>query len=341
MTYTFPIKPIRKSWPRGERQWQLIQRNRRLKDRIRNSIIGLIAGDVLGVPVEFQPRALLDQHPVAEWREYGTHNQPMGSWSDDTSLMLCHLASITEQKILHPNNTAVKFLRWYDQGYMTSYGHRFDIGGTTQMALMRLKYGKHPGISGSTDSNSAGNGALMRILPVCLYLSMRTKTSRRWPYDRLMQMAGITHANPISQMACLFYFEMVHCMLQTRSQTEWARRVAAEILEPKMREWKVFTKFKRLCSKDFLKTKRKHIRSSGYVVDTLEAACWVAGRTSNCWDSLCEAVNLGDDTDTVGAVTGSLLGLTFQTWPCYPPLSVDNENRVENMIKDFQDVLGL
>ena len=53
------------------------------------------------------------------------------------------------------------------------------------------------------------------------------------------------------------------------------------------------------------------IKSSGYVVDTLEAAVWSLITTDSFEQALLKAVNLGDDTDTVGAITGGLAGLYY------------------------------
>lgn len=53
----------------------------------------------------------------------------------------------------------------------------------------------------------------------------------------------------------------------------------------------------------------EQIKSTGYVADTLEAAIWTLENTDNFKDAVMTAVNLGDDTDTVGAVTGALAGI--------------------------------
>ena len=55
----------------------------------------------------------------------------------------------------------------------------------------------------------------------------------------------------------------------------------------------------------------ERIKSSGYVVDTLEAAVWSLITTDGFEQALLKAVNLGDDSDTVGAVTGGLAGLYY------------------------------
>ena len=65
-----------------------------LRSGIPGSIWGLIVGDALGVPVEFRDREGLRRDPVTGMREYGTHYQPLGTWSDDTSMMLGTMESL-------------------------------------------------------------------------------------------------------------------------------------------------------------------------------------------------------------------------------------------------------
>ena len=52
--------------------------------------------DALGVPVEFMDRKILRKDPVVDMREYGTYNQSAGTWSDDTSMTLCLVDSLSK-----------------------------------------------------------------------------------------------------------------------------------------------------------------------------------------------------------------------------------------------------
>ena len=69
--------------------------------------------------------------------------------------------------------------------------------------------------------------------------------------------------------------------------------------------------YNRILKKDIYKLKNKEIKSSGYVVDTLEAVLWVILNTNDFSSSILTAVNLGEDTDTIGAITGSISGLIY------------------------------
>ena len=109
---------------------------------ILDGIMGLAVADALGVPVEFESRNQLVKNPVVGMREYGTHNQPAGTWSDDTSMTLCLVASLCNG--LDYNDIMNNFLKWYDEGEITPYGEVFDIGNTTREALLRYKKGYLP-----------------------------------------------------------------------------------------------------------------------------------------------------------------------------------------------------
>ena len=60
----------------------------------KNGILGVVVGDALGCPVQFESREEVARHPVTGMRGYGTFNLPAGSWTDDSSLTLALLESI-------------------------------------------------------------------------------------------------------------------------------------------------------------------------------------------------------------------------------------------------------
>ena len=75
-------------------------------------------------------------------REYGTHNQPKGTWSDDSSLLLCTVESLLNGFDLA--DMGRRFVRWNTEGYWTPWGSVFDIGGTTRQAINELAKGTDP-----------------------------------------------------------------------------------------------------------------------------------------------------------------------------------------------------
>ena len=95
------------------------------------------------------------------------HLKP-GQWTDDTSMALCLATSLVSKDGFDPVDQMDRYWDWYQNGYLSSTGHCFDIGNTVRQALERYKHRGDP-FSGSTDPYSAGNGSLMRLAPIPLF----------------------------------------------------------------------------------------------------------------------------------------------------------------------------
>lgn len=252
--------------------------------------MGLVVGDALGVPVEFRKR---DTYKVADMIGYGTYDQPPGTWSDDSSMALATAASIARLGRIEPEDIMQNFAKWYFDAEFTPYGEVFDVGGTTREAILDYKLGTPIDKCGGTDFRDNGNGALMRILPVALV-----------PHTSVdvQQVAGLTHNHLISNSACGIYVEIVEMLLAGQSKGEVMQTV-------KDNAFCLLLELSRLDELENLQ--REEIKSSGYVIDTLEAALWCWLHTDNYRDCVLTAVNLGDDTDTVAAVAGGLAGIYY------------------------------
>lgn len=278
-------------------------------ERILGGLWGAVVGDALGVPVEFRSRDDRKRDPVAGMRGYGTHYQPPGTWSDDSSLLLCTVDSLINHEFnLH--DMGQRFVRWYREGYWTPWGQVFDIGGTTQKAISRLERGVNPEMAGDSDENSNGNGSLMRILPIALRFA---DVPAAQLLDYAHRASSLTHRHPRSQIACGFYCLMVAALLKGSSPLEaytasvdTGLKVYAR--QPYLSEMAPFRKF---VSGRIYESDESDIGSGGYVVDTLEASVWCFLNSSSFEEAVLKAINLGGDTDTTGCVVGGLAGTHY------------------------------
>lgn len=285
------------------------------ENTVKSAIFGLVAGDALGVPVEFQSREELEQDPVAGMRAYGTHHQPAGTWSDDSSMALCLLESLTHG--VNYDDMMARFRRWAEEGYMTAHGDAFDMGIATRQALTKYAKGTSPLECGGTGTYDNGNGSLMRILPLALYLHCAVGPEfpgKPEAYQIIQNASALTHAHPISLIACDIYCSIANELLCGRSSPsdiqhgiEAAKKVCASLpdLAPYLPE------FERVDVDALQALPKSEIRGSGYVVRTLEAALWCLLHMDSYRACVLEAVNLGEDTDTVGAVAGGLAGIRY------------------------------
>lgn len=291
------------------------------EQKLHGGIWGFILADAMGVPVEFTSRRERDKDPVKEIRAYGTYHQPYGSWSDDTSLMLCLMQNIVEGYSI--DNLARLFIKYLKEGYMTPYGRIFDIGSATKRAIINMEKGMEPILCGGVDEQDNGNGSLMRILPLAYYL--RNEIPEK-SIELIQEISSLTHRHKRSVLACIIYVEMAIQLIKGESkQSAYSKTI--RFIEDNCTNvfYNEFIYFNKILTGEIDKLKREKIKSSGYVVDTLEAAFWSFMTTSDYKEAILTAINLGEDTDTVGAITGGLAGLFYGydnipiTWLQYLP----------------------
>lgn len=258
-----------------------------MKNKIYDAIMGFAIGDAFGVPYEFTPRENINvkNNPIG----YGTHNQPKGTWSDDTSMVLATMDALTEKE-LDPYVVGDNFVNWLIYGKYTPHGKIFDLGGRTFTALVHYYQTGHPLEEVKTTDN--GNGSLMRILPLA-FLDCDD--------DLIDNISSITHPHEISKACCRIYVKFARAILDGCDDAD----LREKIVELNDDENDI------LDMDAIFHIDRTGIRSTGYVVDTLESVLWAFLHTENYTDAIIEAVKLGFDTDTVAAITGGIAGLYY------------------------------
>lgn len=254
--------------------------------KIYDAIMGFVVGDALGVPFEFKTR---DTFKCNDMVGFGTHAQPAGTWSDDSSLMLATIKSIIKCGGIDYDDMMKRFSKWHDKAKYTPYGEVFDCGNTVAAAIHRYNNGSPSLLWGDPRENANGNGSLMRILPLAFIDNITDL--------EIKNVSALTHANDISLNACVIYVRIAQELLKNHNIL-WAIKKVAPYEKP-------FGKLTHLQN-----IFRDDIKSSGYVVDTLEAALWCV-INNNYRDTVLTAVNLGEDTDTIAAVAGGLAGIIY------------------------------
>lgn len=285
---------------------------------VKAGIFGVCIGDALGVPVEFQSRDQLKRSPITTMRAFGTHHQPAGTWSDDSSLMLCLADSLCKGYYLE--DIALKFLQWYNAEVWTPHGRVFDVGIATSQAIHRISKGTSPTVCGGTSEFDNGNGSLMRILPLLFYIKDFPIEKR---FDKVKDVSSITHGHIRSVLACFIYLELGLEILTGKDKLD-----AYKTMQGKVRN---FLDQNPICSQNemdkfhrILELKvgeydlaplhtlqEEEISSSGYVLHSLEASLWCFLNSESYSEAVLKAVNLGEDTDTTGAITGGIAGIYY------------------------------
>lgn len=261
------------------------------RDRAIGSLLGLAAGDALGVPMEFQER---DQRPpVTDLIGGGPFHLKPGEWTDDTAMALCLAESLLAKHDFDPRDLMERFVRWWKKGENSSTGSCFDIGNATRAALERYRKSGDP-FAGSEDPMQAGNGSIMRLAPVAIFWHGSPERAAR----AAREQSRTTHASPACLDACELLARVLVAAIGGAGK--------AALLQPARPGW--LAEVTQIAAGRWRDKQRAQIRSSGYVVDTLEAAFWCVARSEDARAALIMAANLGHDADTVAAVTGQIAG---------------------------------
>lgn len=311
-----------------------------LLERLQGGIIGVATGDALGVPYEFLSRQRMKRFPATDMIGRGTHNQPLGTWSDDSSLTFCLM-----EGLLSGYNTKViarKFVAWFDRSYWTPHGSVFDIGITTRQAIYRLEQGHTPEICGGMDEYSNGNGSLMRILPLVYFLRNEENIEER--YQIIKEVSSMTHGHFRSVLACFIYVEFGLLLLKGvekfQAYTTVKKRVNTFIETQGFNEKEVGF-YHEVLQQDISKRDPERISGGGYVLHSLEASFWCFLTTDSYKDCVLKAVNLGEDTDTTAAIAGGLAGIYYgfdaipETWK----FQLARYDDISNLIDRFHESL--
>lgn len=265
-------------------------------DRARGMLLGLAVGDALGSSLEFGPRV---SPPLAR-REMvggGPFDLEPGEFTDDTAMALALGKSLVACRGFDPRDVMDRFLSWWRTGEYSSNGTCFDIGGTTSSALARYERSGNP-FAGSTAEHTAANGSIMRLAPVVAFtIDAPTEEAVRIARDQ----SRLTHAHPACLSANEYLVQLLRLLLRGETDPLVLALPRFEghpgVLRAKSAIWGGM--------------ERRHVKSTGGVVDTLEAALFSCANAPSFEHAVTLAVNCGGDSDTVGAVAGTIAGAKF------------------------------
>ncbi len=239
------------------------------QDRIKGAIYGLLIGDAVGVPYEFNlPEQLpeynqIDMLPPAYFSK--TYPEiPLGTWSDDGAQALSLLDSLLYKHKMDAEDLMKRLCNWYQYGYMAVDYQVFDVGVQTAESIRKYLMGVPLSQVAKNDEHANGNGSLMRVLPLALW----HQGSDQQLIEDAYTQSHITHAHLRSKVCCALY-----CL--------WARSILNGLdIEP---AWSDAVARLRQCLQDRpedLQQLELYIRpdelvqgtGSGYVVDCLNSA---------------------------------------------------------------------
>ena len=266
-------------------------------NKLKHAVIGFAAGDAFGMAYECGKRGEFEFYGdkmvgytkgmPAYW--YG-NDIPAGTWTDDTAMIVAELDSVSRLGKIDLDDMMQNFCKWLFEGEFTPYGEELGSGRRTRRALEKFRDGTPARECGGTEESDNSNGALMRILPFAFMDELMEKSG-----VTVKDIASPTHAHPISVRACEIYVDTVRKLLNGAEK----RDILLGFPEP-------FDRISKIAE-----LKEDEIKSTPYVLDSLEAAVWCFYHTGSYKDCVIKAVLLGGDTDTIAALAGALAAVYY------------------------------
>lgn len=246
-------------------------------------LLGLHLGDSLGATIEFTP----PNYDKSNWHTTitggGILNWSPGDATDDTDLMLAILRAMSPHS-LDLAKVKQNFINWLESNPK-------DVGKTTRENLERLQIN----LPAIWNAQSQANGSLMRCAPLALLPSEGLM-------DITKEVCALTHPHP----RCILCDQIFISLLQMAIAGKDKQDIYRQALGLAQGDTELYQRILLIPS-----TPWKLVDTSGYVVHSLVAAVWSLYHHNTFLESVISVVNLGDDADTTGAITGALCGAYY------------------------------
>jgi len=292
---------------------------------VRDGILGLAIGNAMGVPTTNNSREDLLEKPVTKMVPRIRDGVPKGAWSDSTSLTIATMSAISISGI-DCQVIADNFVKWFTTNQFCSMKESFGIGETTLKALVHytqhIEKAEECGLDGIMDN---GNGSLIRMLPIAYY-AVAKKCSDKEVVEVVRKVSSITHAHEISICGCYIYVRYVMCLLKGINKFSALNQI-------KGLDYSMFTKttldcYHRILKEDIHELEIDDIQSTAYIVDSLEASLWCFLQSASFKECVIATTNIGEATDSIGAIAGSLAGI-FYGYANIPSKYLDDLKKLE------------
>ena len=277
--------------------------------RYRGCLTGLAVGDAVGTTVEFREPGSFP--PVTDMVGGGPFDLEPGQWTDDTSMAMRLAASLIERQGFDADDQMKRYVRWWQEGYLSSNGRCFDIGQTVCTALQRYRDTGEP-FAGSPDPDSAGNGSLMRLAPVPLFFASDAEAAVRMSGES----SHATHGAQTCIDACRYFRGLIVGAVRGTDKAD----LLAPRYSPVSALWdrnSLCAEIDEIASGSFKRKEPPEIVGSGFVVKSLEAALW-AFHKSATFEEGCSLAVKGTTRIRPRPFTVKLPApiMTLTTYPC-------------------------
>ena len=272
-----------------------------------DGLLGFSVGNAMGFPVVGQKREELLKNPVLKMVKDDETGIIEGTWGDDTSLMIATVDSINNRNCVDLDDMATKYLAYKKHASFTPYNEVFLRDRSCIEAINKYEEVRsNPESCGVDNLNSVS--ALVRVMPLAYY-AIEKKLKDYEVFELVRSVCYITNINEVSTMASYMLVRFVMFLLNGKDKFSAYNMI--KVVDYSMFSEDTQRLFGRILNDDISKLTIKDIDSTNSVIPVLESSIWVLLKSENFKEAIIGAVNLGDKTDSIGALTGGMAGIVY------------------------------
>ncbi len=271
--------------------------------RYKGCLIGLAIGDALGVSVE--SLSIGQFKPITGMLGGGRFNLKQGEWSDATALALCVAESLVESREFKDSDIMNRFIKWRNDGHLSCIGRCVGIEYTVLRALEVFEQTGNNELE-KLNPYSADNTSLVRVAPIAMFYRKNHEAAIRFAEKN----SFLTHGSKTAADACRYFTGILIGALNGINKN----MLLSDLYSPIQTLWekeKLQPAIELIAKGSFKRRFPPSIKSTNYVVDSLEAALWAFYRSADFKEGALMLANLGDDASTACAIYGQLAGAFY------------------------------
>lgn len=287
----------------------------RMPRNILAGFVGLAVGNALGVPVNNRSREELLKSPVVGMRSSSDATIPLGCWTEATSMSLAVADSLSFG--LNYEDMIRRLWQWCKGANYTPFDYVQNVSLSNQKAIFEISRGTPPLECGLKSEKYADCGSVLRMIPLLYYLLAEYGNDFIDQEDArqiIHNCSSLTHAQPVCKLGCAIYLAILAKVSVGMSITIGVRNELNHILRI-YSEYPEFSdaikQFRFLFDDNFQFHSPLRFRGTSSIVDTLEMVIWCFINTTSFEECVLQTINMGDNTETTGALVGGLAGIFY------------------------------
>jgi ADP-ribosylglycohydrolase len=276
---------------------------------IKDGLFGLAVGEAFGVQLDMEDPEF--KSPVTTMQDNRAYECSIGTYSDDTCMLLACMDSFIKEKSINYKDIADSLCDWINENKYSCTDYLFDISKTVRLSLMDYWKTKNFELSGIIDENRQDASCLSRVFLLnIIYYEKNINDSKI--IDEIRKLIGITHNNEISVLGAFIAYKYMKYIIDGNTK-ENALIMIKRYNYKKYFNESCINKYSRILKSDIKNININDIDNNSYIISILESVLFIISNTNTYKDAIITSCMLGNANGVRSSITGLFAGLIYKS----------------------------